>query len=338
MFVLKQALAASMIRRSLNEKDLPLSELERKHSGEGEPLFNESAYFLGRGADGSYMVVRMAFRTGREPEYWLAFRIPGKGTFELKDMETAEGDGFRLGDLEFSCTEPGKKWKIRYSGIMHRHTQVHFVLLDLDFEATGPLVNFKNISRPSDLAPVIAREKWTLKFFRRLKEIRKVHLEQGGRITGTLEIDGAGITVDWVSVRDHSWGTRCWMNWKRHVWLSGVLDSGETFNLSMIAYDFLGQLSAGYLTQGNMLLYFEALPDMESFAAGAPAPAAAGFDFLSRDGQPHRLEMRMPGSFDFLMDGIYHIREGMGDFVLDGVPGKGVAEFGYNTGYYDHST
>jgi hypothetical protein len=348
---MKRALAAAMIRRGLKERGLPVTQLESKHVDPNLPLFNDSSYFLGRGDDGSCMVVRLAFRSTRDPEYWLKFHLPGKGTFELKELDTIEGDGFRLGDLYFACLEPGKRWKIGYSGPIHHveapqkdgvHEQGQEIIrqadIELHFEATRPLVNFKDISRPADLAPVIAREKWNLDFFRNLKEISKVHLEQGGRITGTIRIDGEDIPVDWRSVRDHSWGTRDWGTWKRHVWLGGVLDNGEAFNLSMISYDFLGQLSAGYLTRGSEVAYFSGLPEMDSFASEPLVPRNTRIDFHSRDGSPRSLEIEMPRYFDFLMDGVYHIREGMGDFVFDGIPGKGVAEFGLNPSHYDISS
>jgi len=314
---------------------LPLSELELRHSNPEESLFNDSSYFLGRGEDGSHMVVRMAFRSTRSPEYWLAFHIPGKGTYQLNDLETVTGHGFKMGALEFTCLEEGKHWKITYSGNIHQGNSLHQVVLELDFEATRPLVNFKNITDPLETAAVIAKEPWNRDFFRRVKEIRKVHLEQGGRITGSIILDGEKIEVDWRSIRDHSWGTRSWDSWKRHVWMGGVLDNGEAFNVSFITFSFMGQLSAAYLSRGKDLTYFKALPDMELFASDPLIPGEATVNFFSRDGKPHQLTMKMPFHFDFMMDGVYFIREGMGDFVFDGVPGKGVAEFGLNTAYYD---
>lgn len=332
---MKKFLATRMIRRSLKERALPLHELESKHSNPDEPLYNDSSYFLGRGEDGSHMVVRLAFRNGRSPEYWLSIHLPGKGTFELRDLEALEGDGFQLGALAFKCEELGKTWKITYAGSINQGENIHQMELDLCFEGTRPLVNFKNITNPSDTAEAIAREQWSGSFLRRLKEIKKVHLEQGGRITGFILLDGEKYPVDWRSVRDHSWGSRDWGTWKRHVWMGGVLDDGEAFNLSFISYDFMGQLSAGYLSQGEDLLYFKALPDMESFAADPLVPQKMSLTFQDRDGKEHELKMSMPFYFDFMMDGVYRIREGMGDFEIDGVPGKGVAEFGLNPAYYD---
>lgn len=335
MHYFKKTIAQALIRRSLKERSLPLEDLETKHSDPNNPLFNDSSYFLGRGEDGSYMVVRMAFRTGRVNEYWLAFHLPDHGTFELKNLNIEEGEGFQLGNLLFRCIHPGNKWEILYSGSIHKDEELYNCELNLNFEGVSPLVNFKNISDPSRIASVIAREKWNKVFFKHLKEIQKVHLEQGGRITGSIVLQGETIEVNWRSVRDHSWGTRSWNTWKRHIWLGGVLDNGEAFNLSMISYDFLRQLSAGYLSDGNELIYFSSLPDMDSFASDPLIPTETGFEFYSQDGKKHNLIIKKPNHFDFWMDEEYYIHEGMGNFTLDGIPGMGVAEFGLNPKHYD---
>jgi hypothetical protein len=60
--------------------------------------------------------------------------------------------------------------------------------INLRYEVIRPLVNFKNITLPSEVGRVIAREKWTREFFRNLKEISKTHLEQAGKITGECDL------------------------------------------------------------------------------------------------------------------------------------------------------
>jgi len=339
MKTLKRILAAGMIRRGLKERDLPLEELESKHSESTTQYFNDSSYFMGQGEDGSYLLVRMAFRTNREPECWLTVYLEGTGTFTIDGLPGSPGSGFSLGALHFNCEEPGKLWSIRYDGDLNHDEGIKStVQMALEFEGRTPLVNFKNISRPEDIAPVIASEKWTRSYLKSLKEIRKMHLEQSGRMTGTITIDGKVNKINWRSIRDHSWGIRLWRTWKRHIWLCGILDNGEAFNLSLISYTFMGQLSAGYLTQKGSLDYLSGLPAIDSFADDPLIPEKSKIAFQSRDGKEHLLEIEIQRFFGFMMDEIYYIHEGMGKFILDGLPGSGVAEFGLNTSIYDIQT
>ena len=338
MYWLKKHLAAKIIRKSLSDRTLSLAELEGKHINKEEPLFNDSSYFLGRGDDGSFMVVRQAFRTTRGNEYWLNLHFPGMGTYVLSDMEPTEGKGFHLGTLQFNCLEPGKTWEILFEGPINRENENCNLELKLIFTATRPLINFKEITNPKVTASVIAKETWNRAFFNRLKEIKKMHLEQGGNIKGYATINNKKIEINWRSIRDHSWGNRTWGMWKRHIWLSGVLDNGEVFNVSMIKYDFLEQLAAGYITKGQEVTYLNQTPKMESFAEDPLIPDPGKFVFYTVDHVEHQLLFNISGHFKFLMDDEYYIYEGMGDFTLDGIKGKGVAEFGFNPEHYDIET
>lgn len=335
---LKKFLAARIIKKSLTDRILPLEDLESKHINRDEPLFNDSSYFLGRGDDGSYMVVRQAFRTTRGNEYWLRFYFPGKGEYVLEDMEAIEGKEFQLGTLEFVCQDPGKTWNIKYKGPIKKGGEDIDLELNLTFTATRRLVNFKEITDPVVTAAVIAKEKWDRKFFEKLKEIKKVHLEQGGQLKGYAILKGEKIDIDWRSIRDHSWGNRTWGSWNRHIWLGGVLDNGEAFNLSMIRYDFMGQLAAGYITEGEKVTYINTMPDMDAFASDPLIPDPCMIAFYSSDGVEHELSITFAGHFKFIMDDEYYIHEGMGNFTLDGIKGKGVAEFGFNPENYDFKT
>ena len=48
------------------------------------------------------------------------------------------------------------------------------------------------------------------------------------------------------------------------------------------------------------------------------------------DGVQVELQWKIYGNFDFVMDGVYSIYEGMAEYSVNGVKGRGVAEFGYN--------
>ncbi|WP_236795213.1 hypothetical protein [Amycolatopsis sp. GM8] len=75
------------------------------------------------------------------------------------------------------------------------------------------------------------------------------HLDQTGRVTGELRLDGEHITVDCYAMRDRSWGPRRERGWRRmnYTWLAGP-------GCSALAYTTPGdggeRLFAGYVRRG----------------------------------------------------------------------------------------
>jgi hypothetical protein len=49
---------------------------------------------------------------------------------------------------------------------------------------------------------------------------QQAHYEQGGRVTGTLDVDGRPIPVAGLGIRDHSWGVRDWLRPSEWYWLN----------------------------------------------------------------------------------------------------------------------
>ena len=57
------------------------------------------------------------------------------------------------------------------------------------------------------------------------------HVEQFGRLTGTIALGEARYAIDTIGNRDHSRGPRVFDSNIRHHWLHGVLDDGTMFQL-----------------------------------------------------------------------------------------------------------
>lgn len=336
MYGLKKWLATRMIAKSRKQPVLPVETLETKQKNPDLDHFNDSSYFFGRHEDGSFMVIRQSFRTGKPTEHWFNIRIPGKGTYILHESPGAEGEGFQQGSLTFTCVEINKKWHVAYDGPMTGDDgKPHQVQLDLNFEALHPMVDFSRISSPESTGALIAREKWSKEFFAKLKEIKKQHIEQGGYLTGTITIDGKSLPIKWRSIRDHSFGVRSWAKWGRHMWLGGVMDNGQVFNVSAINYDFLGNLSAGFVTnaQGG----FDPVRQTKTFndfAQDPLIPRNFEFDMKTESGQEYHIEVEVPDNFDFIMDDAYRIFEGAGVYKVNGIPAYGITEFGFNISQY----
>ncbi len=316
---------------------LSIEALESRHQQPETPNFNDSTYFFGRDQKGFAMVARLGFRNEQNPEFWYAIKIPHQGIYRLNELTGSTGEGFQHGGMHFQCIEPGQGWLYQYEGPIEKEGQKMDIKMHLEFTGTKPVFNFdKGAVDAWSMAGTLAKEKWSKEFFQKLREIRQMHYEQVGQLKGHFEIEGEKISVDLCSIRLHSSGQRVWGEWNRHMWLAGVLDNGDGFNISRIRYNFLNfDLSAGFLTQGEQVA---ALKDCDSFAVFADKQIPKDFEirFQPQGQSTQTLKVQTEDFFPFAMEeGVYQIREGIARFELDGVKGIGIAEFGLHPEHYD---
>lgn len=323
--------------RLKKRKPTPISikEIEQKHKNPDEELFNDSSYFNGIGKDGSYFFVRQSFRTTRGNEYWLELFLPDYGLFRLKNHPGEEGEGFQLGKLKFDCLEEGKKWKISFEGEMSLEGNPKMVEIDLIFNAKTPVIDFQNALIVEFTAKAISEAKWSKSFFEKLKDSKKMHFEQGGEIIGTVKVEDKEFKVKWDSLRDHSWGIRKWGGWNRHVWICGMMEDGNAFNLSMVKYDYMGQLSAGFITDGDQIHYLREFPEIEDFAKNPIFPEKLNLNLKYSNGKDYNLNIERKAFVPYDMDGEYRINEGVSSGTVNGVKVNLVSEFGFNSTHYD---
>lgn len=335
MGLIKTFIAKKMVAKGKKQPPLPIEVLERRHSDPTIDNFNDSSYFNGRSFDGSSFVVRMAFRNSGKKEWWFKLHLPGNGRFELTDLSGAYGEQFQQGNLQYNCIEIGKKWEIQYQGpLQDDKGQTREANINLTFEAVNPIVDFKQVKPATIIHQSIAAAKWDKAFFKKLQEISKQHYEQAGYLKGTIEIDGEITTVDWYSMRDHSFGVRKWGNWKRHIWFGGLLTDKRAFNISGISYDFLGDLQAGFLQNDQQTIGLKSSLSMAEISSETLIPKTFSVPFTLHDGTTKTMHVKIVDRFTFEMDDNYQIVEGLAEYELDGVKGLGVAEFGFNPQFY----
>jgi len=327
-----------IIKRRLLKREAkiaPLEEIEQKHKDPSQKLFNDSSYFNGISDDGSYFLVRQSFRTTRGNEYWLEVFFPDVGLLRLKQHPGEEGAGFQLGELRFDTVQLGSEWKVSFKGEMDLNGTSKKVKIDLHFSAETPIVDFQNAMIVDATAKAIAKAKWSKSFFEKLKDSKKQHFEQGGRLKGIIEIDGNSRQVDFSSMRDHSWGIRKWSGWKRHIWICGMMENKQAFNVSMVQYDYMGQLSAGFITEGNQIHYLRVFPAIEDFASNPIFPDKLDLKFKYSNEKDYHLICNRKAFVPYNMDDEYHINEGISFGTVNGIPVKLVTEFGFNPSHYD---
>ena len=327
-----------IIKKKLLKKAIEhttLKEIEEKHKNPNEDLFNDSSYFNGLGDDGSFFLVRQSFRTSRGNEFWLELFFSDIGLLRLKNHPGKEGDGFHQGNLKFDCLQLGEKWNVSFNGELDLNGKSKKVEFDLIFSAKTPIVNFHNAMIVDATARAIAKGKWSKSFFEKLKDSKKHHFEQGGTLTGSVIINQYKRDVNWSSMRDHSWGIRKWSGWKRHVWFCGMMENGESFNVSMVEYDYMGQLTAGFVTEGNQIHYLREFPLISEFASAPIFPEKLNLMLKYSDDKKYHLICERATFVPYNMDGEYRINEGISSGTVNGIKLKLVTEFGFNPKHYD---
>ncbi len=324
-----------MIRRRKG-REIPVEELERKHVRPDIPGYNDSSYFAGLSREGITLVTRQAFRPGRHNENWLKVHIPGEGVWGFENQPLEAGEGFVQGNLKYLCREPGKRWDIQYEGPVFQEDKTENIIVDLQWRVTSPILNFdKAGSDPGQVAEQIAKKPWSRTFFKRLHEIHLVHYEQGGELTGTVTWRRKTHDVRLRGVRDHSFGRREWETWRRHIWFLGILDDGRFFNISLIDYDFVNDLRAGFIFDGEKYVTFSKTPSFAELDLKSPLPHELKFNITVEKGTPPvTVGVSMKQFFPFTMDGVYHIREAKAEFVYGDTRGIGIAEMGVNLKEY----
>ena len=334
--LLKKILAVYMVRRGKN-RDFTPEQLEVKHVEKSIKSFNDSSYFAGISKEGYSFVTRQSFRVDKPNENWMMVSIPGEGVWGFENRKLKEGRGFKQGTLEYLCKKPGEEWRIKYDGKLPKGEEEAPFKMSLNWKGAAPLVVFDKVgTTPLQVGKQLARKKWTKKFFKKLREIDQVHYEQAGTLSGTFNWKGESKKMDFVGVRDHSWGVRNWEDWDRHFWLLGMLEDGRFFNFSLISYNFVENLQAAFIYDFDKYKTIYKIPSFDELNLDPMLPKSMSFKvFEEKNGEPKQVNINMLNFFPFHMDEKYYLRQAEAEFEYDGVKGVGIAEMGVNLNTYN---
>lgn len=333
--MLKYNLAKWMISHKRKKVYSP-DYIEQKHINPELENCNDSSFFYGSDHDGNAFICRMAFRGNRPGEWWFDFYLKEKGFIGLKSDPGPQGDGFKMGNLEWNCLQTAKSWEINYSGPLEDNNGVVYnAKVNLVFSSERPMFELSSNSDPHMVAQAIAKEKWNKDFFRKLQVIQQVHIEQMGTLQGILTLDDTTIKLEFGALRDHSFGARDWADWKRHFWISGQTDSGYCWTVTSLRLNFLKQLTAGFIiTPDNKVCPIYSCEGDTALLDVHPVSDKGSLLMKTADGKKYYLEFQRHGIFPYLMDGVYHMHEAIGTYILNGDQGLGMVEFGFNKRVY----
>jgi hypothetical protein len=146
---------------------------------------------------------------------------------------------FCAGGLTFMILEPEKRWRLLFAGELMKlssaskiPTKVQF---DLIFETLNPVFNYREC---------VSGEKEAIS-----RTIASEHLEQFGKITGLLIMDGKEYNIHGLGERDHSWGVREWNAPKMWAWLNCQFNEKCALNVTKLVMGNV-EIDAGYFFDG----------------------------------------------------------------------------------------
>lgn len=213
-----------------------------------EPDWNES--FLLAGFDGNNGVgfwMHIA-RWRRKLDWWreiFTIALPDGTVLAHRGISDALADATGPGATNYAVrvVEPGRRLTYSYRGGVHRVPAAELetgllqngymtpLEMDLTFDAVSPLWD-------------LHQEGGSQEF------LGAAHIEQIGRVTGTIKVGSETYTLDAMGIRDKSMGPRRPRNLRRHHWTQGLFENGIGFML-FDAEEGEAGFSLGVVTQGD---------------------------------------------------------------------------------------
>jgi hypothetical protein len=128
---------------------------------------------------------------------------------------THEGFEAKVDGLRYVCTKPGSDVTFALEA-----DELQF---DIGFRANGPIYDYD-------------WESWT----------HSRHYEQFGTVTGKIETAQGKLEFDGLGTRDHAWGARAKVPWRRWIWMTVRFESNKAWGVCLV--DAAEPLLFGYIS------------------------------------------------------------------------------------------
>ncbi|MHA1314152.1 MAG: DUF7064 domain-containing protein [Candidatus Helarchaeota archaeon] len=284
---------------------------------------NESWYFNFIDFDANVqLVTRVSLEMGaKKSDVMLIIIIDRKTETYLNRLIIdgwPESDIYGDKRVKYECLEPMKKWHVTAK---HRKFEV-----DVIFEARFPPFNYLSHEDPLE-----AFKKYGVEM---LQVAAQQHYEQGMKVTGTVKIKEKREVkevrqINCYGHRDHSWGTRDWVNIDRWNWISAQFDDC-TINAARV--EVFGKiLTSGFIStsEGNEHVTNVEVTTECGYKDDERAPKSSTFKLTTKNRQVtltshtwKSLYLKRPSE-----RGLTEIYEQIVNFEMDGKKGTGISEY-----------
>ena len=302
---------------------------------------NNSHYFFAFDFDTKECVYFRSARRGADAfdEVWLVYRDA------LGNVYRSNKDHYSKDEKNptiVSCLEAGKRMKFTYDGFVRRAklTTKGYVVADDSmqiplklegiFVGTTPIFEFTTHMDSSVTAAAIAKEKFDKDFQNAFNAIYQIHYEQGGKITLNIDLNNEKSKLnDFHSIRDHSYGKRNWNFFDRYIWNIVILENGEFVHSSMMRYPVLKELQAGFIISKD-IIGLKSSTSMDDIPVVGTTPNEYKVEVVFANEKKSVIEASLDFVCPFYFENDFNVNEGVCDFTVDGVRGKGIGEFAFN--------
>jgi len=305
---------------------------------------NHSYYFGSHDQLGNSFFVRLGLRGGddRKAEVWFAYKSACGKAFVNKD----EHMDASACPLTVECIEPLKEWRITFKGTVipmqpdsdtkmatpcGEETQADF---SATFKSDAPLYHFSRDVDNRAFAKAMAAEQWVKGFADELKNNNQVHIEQEGTAEVRLEVNAETFGFNALAMRDHSYGRRVWSYMNTYHWLPAILENGYVYCPNKVRYPAINTrgLITGYKMKDGV---WQNIIDAEfpEYALSGKPPIANEMVVTFADKHKETVAYTPEIIFTFNFSdkgGTFTCYCALSGYTIDGVKGRGSAEFGYH--------
>ncbi|MBI0584340.1 MAG: hypothetical protein ISF22_08965 [Methanomassiliicoccus sp.] len=284
--------------------------------------WNESFYFnfYDRGND-VCMFMRVGLKPNADERSAFCFiMMPDGSVVGLKDHEALGEGTLEAKGLKFEKVEAEKRWRMTFHGHMARMTERGPVPVPATFA-----LEFEALNKVFDYRECVDGEGEKIS-----RQVASEHLEQFGKVTGTLEVGGERFDITGLGERDHSWGVRDWNAPKMWIWLTAQFSKDLALNVTKLFVEE-GEVSAGFFhMNGKDIPLVKA--DIRTVLDPDGTPRSLAMSLVDSNGGKHKVTaevMRMVAMPFPSRDGktISVMHETLAEYTFNGQKGYGIAEY-----------
>jgi hypothetical protein len=296
------------------------------HPVDGDQAWSESYYFncYDPATDAGFFT-----RCGIRPndgtmDIGMSIWVPGGGLARMggvKEQHVMVDDDLEVASVRYERLAPLKQWRIKLDGPAYIDGGTKPVKGDVVFDALTPAMGGDGQNQEA-ADPTSAQTRLS---------VGKGHLEQAGRWSGWIEIDGTRHTLGQQARgnRDKSWGPRRWGGPKHWRWFSINIDDDTHFGGIRIGTD-AGDLHRGWAwTNGEhaSIAEWKVRTDLEDDGVTHKVSHVTAVDKRGREHELRADLLRVDPGNAGIRPNATIVNEGLAKWTYEGRVGYGISEY-----------